>query len=613
MSPVPHFAELLRDPIVKEPALPSNFKIEIEATHLLRLWEQCAQLREYDIQAFVYAGGSGMVFKARQNDSPTLQALKIARHHLFDKTGLPPEAAQSLSPVSPSELDALKELFHPNVVRLFSTVTMGDNTMVAIGTTYVDDPLNIDEYLRYILDLAPLKGHAFSPERLDNACGFLIERAQEIASALAHMHNKGIYHFDLKPANILISRRFPRAAMLTDMGSCINTGHYKPEDNIRVHFTWTYAHPKLHDIIHNPASISGGGLKASASVSNVELAKYDVYALGRTLQQALAVIDNVFGRRCYASYSFRFLHLIACMLLDGHNAPITDPEKTRISRDGIEFVSDTAMQYPVRLFDRHRIRSAGELEDRLRRHSRDYSWNTSVPELDPWQADVINTGVDRAAPFTKRVAAIFNHPAMRRLKAEAQLGWMREVYTSATHTRWSHALGTLESLVIMYRSLIADPEVPTFRVLVDAGDIEHAMLASILHDVGQTAFGHDFESVSTFPKHETYTADLLSEDLWGSTLEQTIKEHWPNIDLDRVLYDILRIDRPQGQTAAKEQRFVDGIATDSINGPIDADKLDYLLRDSINCGVPYGLGMDRDRLVRRLSGIPLKVSDSRTV
>lgn len=596
----PDFEKLLRDPIVTNPPLPNNFIVQAESAYLQDLWNKCPQLQDYQFMTFVYAGGSGMVFKVQRNGS-SFEALKIARKHLFDKSNLPENAASSLSPVSDSELAVLKELFHPNVVRLTSTVTF-DNRLIAIGTTYVDQPASLDEYLRYILEQTPARGlHAFSPERLENACVFLIHRAQAIASALSHMHEKGIYHFDVKPPNILISKT-TRIAVLTDMGSCINVKTHKPSEEIRVHFTWTYAHPTLQEIIHNPASISGGGLKASASVPNENLAKYDLYSFGKSLQQALAVLDDVFEERCYASYSFRFLHLIACLLLDGRNAPATipDPRKRISKRDGIDFVNDTALQYPVRLFELHKITSASELADRLSRHSRDYSWSATVPELDPWQAQFINTGIDRNAPFTKRVSTVFNHPAMRRLKSEAQLGWMREVYTSATHTRWSHALGTFDSLVLMYSSLLADPEVPTFRVLTDVEDIEHGMVAGMLHDIGQTAFGHDFESVSTFPRHETYTAALLKEDLWGTTLEQTIKQYWPKVDLDRVL-DILKVGSKGKKDKEVERRPIDGVASDAINGPIDADKLDYLLRDTINCGVPYGLGMDKDRLVRALT------------
>ena len=119
---------------------------------------------------------------------------------------------------------------------------------------------------------------------------YSLQRCIEIASALEHMHSMKLYHFDIKPANVLISK-VNKIATLTDMGSCIDAGKHSPGAELRVNFTWTYAHPDLREIIHNPSGISGGGLKASASIENAELARYDLYAFGKMLRQVLAVLD----------------------------------------------------------------------------------------------------------------------------------------------------------------------------------------------------------------------------------------------------------------------------------------------------------------------------------
>ena len=135
-----------------------------------------------------------------------------------------------------------------------------------------------------------------------------------------------------------------------------------PAAAVRVHFTWTYAHPSLTNIINDPGSISGGGLKASASIAPGNgFAAYDLFSFGKTIQEALAILEAEFGERCHASYGFRFLHLIACMLLDGQNSPGVRV----IDKDGRRFVPDVAMGYPPEVFESHRIRSADELVQRL--------------------------------------------------------------------------------------------------------------------------------------------------------------------------------------------------------------------------------------------------------
>lgn len=588
--PAPPFADLLRAPLVEEP-LPLDFKITEEAEHLSELWAQLPSLHNYTFERFVHAGGSGMVFQVKRISSGTVQALKIARHKLLIRAQLPQGAATSLSPVSERELRALEKLSHPNVVRLYEAFADSSHRVLAIATTYVEKPQSLDGYLRSTLARVPRGGHAFSPARLDGACAFLLERCEEIAAAVVHMHNEGIYHFDIKPANVLISAK--RTAVLTDLGACVHSDEIKGGENVRVQFTWTYAHPDLTTMINKPESISGGGLKASAELAaGDKFAKYDLYAFGRMLQEALAILEGEFGERAHAAYGFRYLHLIASLLMDGKNAP--SAEARVVVRDGRRFVSDAALDYPARLFAEHKIETAADLLDRLKRYSRQYSWHARIPELDPWQPNIVNTGVGEPAPFTKRVAAILGHPVVRRLKSEAQLGWIKEVFPGATHNRWSHTIGVFAALVRYYNSLLADPENPTFRVLVDPDDLLHAMLAALLHDIGQVSFGHDLEAACPhLYNHEEVVKRLLEETNWGpDTLIEVIAKHWPLIKRDRVL-GILRKRQPA--------RPIDGVAQDILNGPIDADKLDYLQRDSVGCGVAYGRGIDTLRFLQALS------------
>src|SRR5262249_37560275 len=163
-----------------------------------------------------------------------------------------------------------------------------------------------------------------------------------------------------------------------------------------------------------------------------------------------------------------------------------------------------------------------------------------------------------------------------------------EVFPGATHDRWSHTLGVFSALVSYYNALLSDPEVPTMRLLVDKEDVSHAFVGAMIHDLGQTAFGHDFEEACPFLfSHEKIRSRLLDETLWGEeTLRKTIQDCWQDVDINRILA-ILDHSRA-GRDAST--RSIDGVAADAINGPIDADKLDYLQRDSVACGVAYGHG-----------------------
>jgi len=601
MTAPPDFRRLLREPLVADP-LPSDFDHDQEAEHLERLWTTQPEFGEYDYHRFVHAGGSGMVFKVSPSGTTRFQAMKVARYKLMNRIVAAKDAATSLSPVSQQELQALERMSHPNVVRLFRAIAK-DDRVVAICTTFVE-PRPIDAYFRTILSKEPKqksRGSALSPGRLHDACDFLIRRCTELADALVHMHKQGIYHFDLKPANVLVSAEYE--AVITDLGACVHAEQLRPGTPIRVRFTWTYAHPELRSIISDPASITGGGLKVSAQVvpDTAGLARFDLFALGRTIQEVLAILEGEFGERCYAEYGFRYVHLLAALLLDGKNAPLATTQQVTV-QDGRRFITDIALGYPVSLFQRHRLPSAPDLLERLRRFSRDHAWHQAIPELDPWTPHTINTGPSGNVPFTSRVAAICNHPTVRRLKNELQLGWIKEVYPGATHNRWSHSIGVFAATVKYFGALLADTEVPTFRVLATEHDLTHAFVAALLHDIGQMAFAHDFESACpNLYKHEHVIERLLDEGYWGSpTLRETLKEHWPDISMDRV-FSILPTAGRRLPVAEPPPLPIDGVAADILNGPIDADKFDYLGRDSIACGVVYGRGIDLDRLLHSLT------------
>ena len=168
------------------------------------------------------------------------------------------------------------------------------------------------------------------------------------------------------------------------------------------------------------------------------------------------------------------------------------------------------------------------------------------------------------------------------------------LFRELTHNRWAHSLGVYSSVASIVNALLSDSEVPTFRILCDPSDIWHALIAAMIHDIGQSSFGHDLEAVSPIFKHDVLVKRLVEETYWGTSLQSTIERHWTSVDIGRVLAILEKKKQPKA-------RAVDDIAADFINGPVDADKLDYLNRDSVGCRVPYGRGMDVRRLISALT------------
>ncbi len=602
---LPKFAELLKNP-TNEEDLPSDFDVETEAKHLEDLWQKNrAKLSRYHFVDFIHAGGAGMVFKVKGGDMPQALAMKLARSKLVSQSS--DDVAKALSPVSESELRALKRLSHPNLVSLSDAIE-DKRGIVGIVTSLVEEPRNIHDYIGEVLPKPPPESSPLDPRRIDRACEYVLERFKEIASVLKHMHHNGVYHFDVKPANILVSKT-KKDVFLTDLGACVITDELDLSIRHRVYFTWTYAHSELVDLVHDIRGISGGGLHSSAEVDlSVRPERFDLFSLGKTIQEVLAVIELEFRARSHASYPFRFLHLVACLLLDGNNVPGASYEKwyEAIKQDGRTFASNCAMNYPAKLFVKHKILSAGDLCERLDRFANGIPWQDSLPELSPWCPEGLNSVIHSPAPFTRRVSKTVNHPIFQRLKRVKHLGWMDEVYPGATHNRWTHSIGSFSAVVSYIGALLLDPEVPTFRLLASEDDIRHTLVAALIHDLGQTPFGHDLEEVAPFLYDHSETVErLLHDKRWAKpTLAENIKAEW-DVDIDRILC-ILRNGRKSGRLSPKHEEdlhtsAVDGVATDCIDGPMDADKLDYLIRDSVACGVPYGHGIDATRLLKSLT------------
>src|SRR6185369_7835069 len=119
--------------------------------------------------------------------------------------------------------------------------------------------------------------------------------------------------------------------------------------------------------------------------------------------------------------------------------------------------------------------------------------------------------------------------------------------------------------------------------------IKLLVLASLLHDIGHYPYSHWIEELETMsfgihiPDHETRAGAIIN----GGGLREIISTTW-GVDVDALL-DII--------TGESDNPLV----TSVLHSAIDSDKVDYLLRDSIHCGVEYGRVIDLERLLDSLT------------
>jgi len=198
------------------------------------------------------------------------------------------------------------------------------------------------------------------------------------------------------------------------------------------------------------------------------------------------------------------------------------------------------------------------------------------------------------------------------LRRVRQLGPTWLVYPGATHTRFEHSLGVYGTTVNYLRSLLQHPNVAASLTEADQLTV---LMAALLHDVGHYPFAHSLEALHykgrDTPRHENLAERIITghvsglDRAAGGNLSQVIKRD-VGIEPERV-----------GRLIASKRRDlespVDRLLQSIISSAVDSDKMDYLWRDSVHCGVPYGRNYDRGRLLNALTlnetGDGLAVSD----
>jgi HD superfamily phosphohydrolase len=182
-------------------------------------------------------------------------------------------------------------------------------------------------------------------------------------------------------------------------------------------------------------------------------------------------------------------------------------------------------------------------------------------------------------------AEIVETPVFQRLRGIRQLAMANMVYPGALHTRFDHTLG-----VFHVTRLLCD----VFNFPDE--DERLVRLSALVHDLGHGPFSHVSEGALELFADREKLKDRLKGD-------NAAKIH------ELLTQDLLRSDEAinhliGGSTISKiisllSHGYGEPILKSVVSGPLDADKQDYLLRDTYFCGVKYGI-FDLQQLHREL-------------
>jgi len=156
-----------------------------------------------------------------------------------------------------------------------------------------------------------------------------------------------------------------------------------------------------------------------------------------------------------------------------------------------------------------------------------------VIKLEDWMVEIVDT------------------PQFQRLRRIKQLGFANLVYPGANHTRFEHSLGVMHVTRLLQKKIGFDDVV---------------VAAALLHDVGHAPFSHGSEGL--LKKYAGCNHESISKVVRGE------------------LKDVLK---SLGFRISEIEEIVTGRRKSVVNGEIDADRMDYLVRDSHYTGVAYGV------------------------
>ena len=221
--------------------------------------------------------------------------------------------------------------------------------------------------------------------------------------------------------------------------------------------------------------------------------------------------------------------------------------------------------------------------------------------LDPIHGTIVVSPVEQA---------VIDSAHYQRLRHIRQLGFGEMAFPGATHTRHAHSLGAMHVCGRLFGAVAAHAELPASVIERFAQAVR---LAALCHDIGHLPLSHASEKVAPpraalqLPEwahgsagqatHEDFTAWLLLD----SPLTKLLRNRGAALGIspEALVGLISGVDPPGGLDFGYQGADWTPLLRALVSGELDADRMDYLLRDSLYTGVSYGR-YDLDWIVHNL-------------
>ncbi len=189
--------------------------------------------------------------------------------------------------------------------------------------------------------------------------------------------------------------------------------------------------------------------------------------------------------------------------------------------------------------------------------------------------------------FEGRFFALISTAEFQRLARIKQLSSEYLVFPTAVHNRFSHSIGTfyvMGRLIERLESVLKDHQV---EVTPEQKDL--ALCSALLHDIGHGPFSHSFESILGTCSHEEWSRRILSSP--DTEIHRALRDNFSEGFVEKLIKILKGRNDPQDNIIS--------LISQLISSQMDADRMDYLLRDSYFTGVSTGI-YDLNRLIEAI-------------
>jgi HD superfamily phosphohydrolase len=502
-------------------------------------------------------GGSGEVYVAKDLDLNRLVAIKVFlplyQLKLFP-TSQSTSFVQDIEEEYRQEAQSLSRIKHRNIVTLFDTDTFSARDLrhkvpfsLQHKFHYTVTEFVSGKPLLDFLSVAGLETSAF------------LKILIQLCNALIYLHEvKQYLHCDVKSSNIIVEPESLDVTLLDfALTRNLNFSEVERTDTITFVGDWDIFPSLSSDNPLRRMMETRDPIASRAEFKDLAFPRLDIYHFGRLLQRCLELVPHV----VCADDGFYLAQVTARCL---------DFEKTGWWYNTVRDLAYDIQKLLPDYQSPHRIRTLG----------------ASIRG-----EDVIQLPHHfHAVHFSGEMRAIIDSPQFQRLRTISQLDLCHFTFPGATHTRFLHSLHCYGLMGDFLVQLASDK---IMRLFLSETFVNLAFAVALLHDIFHFPFLHVFEEIGL---------DSLSEGESLSPVDALLIADRDGISLSKVLEELkLNPTSVWGiikgwptVLADKEKRLIHGF----IDGGVDLDKISYLFYDSYFTGVPDGVGLDINKLVR---------------